>query len=274
MTIPRDLKRIYNEGRLIPFVGAGVSQSVTWKDGQSNMRGISWAELVDYAAREIGFESRLLRVRGSDLQVLEYVFLKEGTGFLSNWFSRVMDPPDDSIAASPIHSELVQLQLCNLVYTTNFDEFLERAYALAGKSVRRIAIEKHLAESKKEVDVVKFHGDLRHPTTMILSESDYERRLRLDDCMDHKLRSDLLGHAVLFIGYSFRDPNVAYLLRMFNAGFGHLPESGSGKRAYILVPDPSDFEQRLFNSRNIDVIGIRSSRMTDDTAQILRQLRS
>ena len=269
--IPKDLSILYKAGRLVPFVGAGVSQSVEWDTHGTKRRGVSWSELVDYAARELDFDPDLLRARGTDLQILEYVIDKRGSGFLSNWLAS-LDPPDEALRASPVHAALAALDT-PLVYTTNFDNFLERAFKLHGKPTRVVANEKNLAEEKRAVDVVKFHGDLRLPDTMVLSESHYERRLRLEDPMDHKLRSDLIARAVLFLGYSFRDWNVAYLLRLFNDQHGPLPESNSGKRGYILVANPSDFETRLFRNRNIEVIPIDSLNMTADTAAVLQAIR-
>jgi SIR2-like domain len=52
-----------------------------------------------------------------------------------------------------------------------------------------------LSQLLPETQVVKFHGDFNRPETMVLSERDYERRMRLEDAMDLKLRSDVLGRA-------------------------------------------------------------------------------
>ena len=76
MICPIDLKRLYRERRVIPFVGAGASMSVTWEGGKR--RGPSWGEMVNEAARLLGADPDLLRVRGTDLQVLEYFAIKKG----------------------------------------------------------------------------------------------------------------------------------------------------------------------------------------------------
>lgn len=57
-------------------------------------------------------------------------------------------------------------------------------------------------------EVVKYHGDLRHEQTLVLTESQYYTRLEFESPMDLKFRSDLLGRSVLFMGYSFRDINI------------------------------------------------------------------
>jgi hypothetical protein len=98
------------------------------------------------------------------------------------------------------------------------------------------------------------------------------RRMRLDGPMDLKLRSDLFGRAVLFIGYSFRDINIAYLFQTVNEMFQKLPNSFSGRRAYIIVQNPSDFEYRLFHRRNIEKIPAYGSDRSSAVAEILSDM--
>ena len=165
-----------------------------------------------------------------------------------------MRPGDDDLRRSVLHEAFSSLSACRLIYTTNYDDFIERAMTLHGRPVVTIAAEHDLSQHLAETQIVKFHGDFNRPETMVLSESDYERRMRLESAMDLKLRSDVLGRALLFVGYSFRDTNVAYLFRLVTEHFGELPQSFAGRRAYIIYPNPSDFELQLFHARRIEVI--------------------
>ena len=274
--IPSEMKRLYEEGRIIPFIGAGVSLSVEWTEDTIDKRGLSWKELVDGAVRKLGFEDPyLLRIRGTDLQILEYFKIKKsGLAPLRNWLLKEMSAPDKALKASIIHSELVKLSKCKIFYTTNYDNFLEHSFNLHGRLNRVIAIENNMGSQTDICEIVKFHGDFNYPQRMVLSESDYEKRLSFNSPMDLRLRSDMLGRAMLFIGYSFRDSNVAYLFRLVNEQLKELPGSRTGHRAYIIIPDPSDFEYQLFKARNIGVIPIDSSKKTDEICKILRKLRS
>jgi hypothetical protein len=276
MNCPIDLRRLYRDKRVIPFVGAGASMSVCWGPDRDH-RGPRWEEMVDQAAIFLGAaEPDLLRCRGTDLQILEYFkIMKGGFAPLTNWLSLQFAAASNAdILASPIHAELVQLDRCGIYYTTNYDDFIERALKKAGRNVHITSSELNISHDRSLVEVVKFHGDFNTPDQMVLSESQYMDRMRLESPMDFKLRADILGRAVLFIGYSFRDPNVNYIFHIVNRLFSNLPDSASGRRAYIILPEPSEFERRLFHARNIDVIPINALEIVRDTARILQEMRS
>lgn len=275
MSVPIELRRLYNQGRLIPFVGAGVSRAVRWTVDGEERQGLLWREMVEKGAEMLGFSMpELLRVRGTDLQILEYFKLKKASlAPLTNWLYERMLAPDSAIELSAIHRELALLDQCNLFYTTNYDNYLERALTLGGRPCEVVAIESHMGAMTGRCEVVKFHGDFNHPEQMVVTESDYQRRLALETPMDYRFRSDLLGRTVLFLGYSFGDPNVAYLFHLVNERFARLPNSASGRRAYIVVPDPSDFEIALFDARNIEVIPVGEQTREEDIAKLLSELR-
>lgn len=90
------LRARYQEGRLVPFIGAGASMAVSWEQDGVERCGISWSALVDQAARLLGYEGAdMLRVRGTDLQILEYYTAKnEGQiAELRNWISSTFSAP-------------------------------------------------------------------------------------------------------------------------------------------------------------------------------------
>jgi hypothetical protein len=276
MSTSLELRTLYRDGRLLPFVGAGVSASVEWDEAGTTRRGPSWTELVDRAAFELGFQrADLIRARGTDLQILEYFKLKfSGHTRLTNWLLMNMNPPDGAIRNSAILNELVQMRACGIFYTTNFDDFIERSFALNGRNHKAVTIEEHMRLEPGTAEIIKFHGDWNHPDRMVLTESDYERRMEFKEAMDLRLWSDLLNRSILFLGYSFRDPNVAYLFRQVKERFANLPNTNSGRRAYIVVQDPSQFERRLFQERNIEVIPIDGRDRANAIAEILHDIRS
>jgi hypothetical protein len=276
-TCPVELKRLYRQSRVLPFVGAGVSMSVSWENAAGDtLRGPSWVEMVNEAARILGYDDpELLRMRGNDLQILEYFRIrKKNFAPLINWMVKHLDAPETVLKDSTLHTTLAALSKCPIFYTTNYDDFLEKSFEALGRPTQVIATEEDMGFSNTDTQIIKFHGDLNHPDEMVMSEGHYYRRMRLDGPMDLKLRSDLFGRAALFIGYSFRDINIAHLFQTVNDTFQQLPNSFSGRRAYIIVQNPSDFENRLFHQRNIEVIPAYGNDRTAAVAEILADMAS
>jgi hypothetical protein len=214
-------------------------------------------------------------MRGNDLQILEYFKIKKKNfAPLANWMIKQLDAPDCALQSSVVHKAISDLDMCSIFYTTNYDDFIERSLRLLGRKVQVVATEEDMGFISTETQVIKFHGDFNNPSEIVTSEGDYYRRMRLDGPMDLKLRADIFGRAVLFLGYSFGDINIAYLFHTVNDMFQRLPNSFSGKRAYIIVHNPSDFELRLFHARNIEVIAAYGNDRTVAVAEILADMAS
>jgi SIR2-like domain len=271
---PQELRSLYRAGRVIPFIGAGASMSFEWDFRGAAVTGPSWRELVDEACELMKYhEPDLLRMRGSDLQILEYFGLTKGSfSPLTNWLVRRMDPSNEELAGSSLHKTIASLDQCNLFYTTNYDDFIERALRIGGREAVAITSEREMTTNGDIAQVVKYHGDFNRPEGMVLSERHYYRRMQFDGPLDWKLRSDLLNRVLLFIGYSFNDMNVALLFELINAALDTLPDSVSGKRAYIISHNPSDFEFKLFERRNVTVIPTYGDDRTAATAKVLEEM--
>lgn len=271
---PPELKRLYREGRVIPFVGAGASMAVTWELNGTKVTGPSWREMVAEACHQLSYEdAELLRMRGSDLQILEYFAIKKGNfAPLTNWLVRRLNATNDDLIASRLHRALAALDNCGVYYTTNYDDFVERSIEITGRKTKPITSERDIPFAQSVVQVVKFHGDFNAPDKMVFSEKHYYERMRLDSPLDLKLRSDLLNRAALFVGYSFSDLNIGLLFEQMNSALSSLPDSTTGKRAYIIAHNPSDFEYSLFNKRNITIIATSGDNRTIATAEVLEDM--
>ena len=147
--------------------------------------------------------------QGDPLMAAEYLYLKSdrSIGPLRHGMAkelRIAVPPITSTA----HIELININAPQ-IYTTNFDEAIEETFLQLSQPYYLVALPKHVSTASGErVQIVKYHGDLRHDHTLVLTESSYYNRLNFESPMDLKFRSDLLGRSVLFMGYSFRDINI------------------------------------------------------------------
>jgi len=58
----------------------------------------------------------------------------------------------------------------------------------------------------------KMHGDIASPDQTIICKDDYERYAKKHQVMQNALEGDLISKTFLFLGFSFTDPNLEYML--------------------------------------------------------------
>jgi len=198
------LRELRNDGKLIPFVGSGLSRPLGLP---------SWSELIDLVAEQLEYDPAVFKVNGNELQLAEYYVAAKGSiGPLRSVMDKAFNPRDEDIARSRAHIALVDMHL-PLIYTTNYDEIIERAFELQGQPCHAIANIDDIVRAPRNVtQVVKFHGTFSDDASLVLTESSYFERLEFESPLDIKLRADTLGHSLLFVGYSLNDVNIRYLL--------------------------------------------------------------
>jgi SIR2-like domain len=198
------LKDLRAEGKLVPFVGSGLSVPLGLPD---------WKQLIDRVAEELEYDPAIFRVNGDNLQLTEYFVAAKGSiGPLRSIMDKLFSPDPAQIAQSRAHGALVQMDL-PLIYTTNYDEIIETAFELKQRPCYAISNIDDIARAPRDAThVVKFHGTFSDDASLVLTESSYFERLEFQSALDIKLRADTLGNVLLFVGYSLGDINIRYLL--------------------------------------------------------------
>jgi hypothetical protein len=232
------------ERNVILFAGAGVSLSLGMPSHQA---------LIDALAEELGYEPEVFR-RLADFRVLaEYYVEEKGTlGPLRSSLDVKWHGADIDIKSSLLHELIVKLDF-PLIYTTNYDRWLELALEAHGKRVRKIVNVADLKQIPEDhTQVVKFHGDFDDDNSIVLSEESYFERLSFESALDIKLRSDALGRSILFLGYSLSDVNVRYMLfrlqQVWSGAANKRPQS------YILLNRRNPVEERVLARRGVTAL--------------------
>jgi hypothetical protein len=125
-------------------------------------------------------------------------------------------------AELPLQQLLVRLSpFVPAIYTTNFDDLLERTFAWAGVPFQVVAGAEDLKRWRfDEVEgghvprfpIYKLHGTLGRPGSLVIGESDVLRRSDLaTHPIDLRFCSDVMGREVLLVGYGFADPNMRWI---------------------------------------------------------------
>ncbi len=246
-----ELLASYREKNVILFVGAGVSK---------NLGLPSWSELIDHIAVELGYDPEIYKTFGNDLALAEYYRVKTGSiGPLRSWMDTNWHSANVDLQGSEIH-KLIANSKFPMVYTTNYDRWLEKSYELFNKKYTKISGVSDIAKIKDGVtQVIKFHGDFDNDETIVLDESSYYERLEFETPLDIKLRSDVLGKSVLFIGYSLTDVNLRFLFYKLAKLWKSNNGGGVQPRSYVFTHRPNPIQETILDQWGIKMLTSKES---------------
>ena len=243
MNIPETLVQAVRGRKAILFAGAGLSCTL----------GLP---LFDVLTSYLGSQLNLPDWKRYDFPALaEYYLLQtSASDELFRWMRKQWHRDDIDIQASRAHNCILDLNF-PVLYTTNYDSWLECAFAARGVPFRKILNVNDLAEtSVDEAEIIKFHGDFDDPSSIVLTESSFLQRMSLDGPLDIRLRSDSLARPLLFAGYSVSDPNIRYLLFRLQQLWAGYSEEWKKPKSYILMVERNEVQERLLRERGVEPI--------------------
>ena len=234
------------KGNAILFVGAGVSATLNLP---------TFAGLVDDIASELNYDPDVFRLLGDFPVLAEYYQIKQKTlGKLRSRLDVKWHGADIDISKSVVHRLIVNLNF-PVIYTTNWDRWIERAFSCYNKPFTKIVSVGDLsAIEPSKTQIIKFHGDFDSDSSLILTESSYFSRFDFEMPLDIKLRSDILGKTVLFIGYSLTDANVRYMLYKLHRLWHSAGDGWEQPKSFMFLVRPNDVQQEVLRARGIDTI--------------------
>jgi hypothetical protein len=226
---------------LILFVGAGVSRAL----GLPSYEG-----LVDALAAELEYDPDIFRTLGDHLVLAEYYVAEKGSlGDLRSRLDREWHSDDIDLGASRLHQLIVELD-APLIYTTNYDNWIERAYDRAGHPYDRIVTVGDLRKlNNGATQIIKFHGDFSNDESIVLAEDSYFKRLDFEGPLDIRFRADSLGRTILFLGYSLADLDVRYLLYRLQRIWSDVPQQGPD--SYIFLTRANPVQETVMKRRGV-----------------------
>jgi hypothetical protein len=195
----REYTRALREGQAALFVGAGISRAAGYVDWKNLLKDIAGDLELDVdretdlvALAQFHVNQRKGRDRINQLLIDE--FLEDAQLTSSHLL----------IASLPIHT----------VWTTNYDDLLETAFVSAHKRVdiKRKKEDFAITRRRSDVTIYKMHGDKADPAGAVLTKEDYETYDAKRELFTIALKGDLARKTFLFLGVSFSDPNVLYIL--------------------------------------------------------------
>jgi hypothetical protein len=187
------------DGGAAIFAGAGLSVPSGF---------VNWTDLLREIAAELGLD---VDRESSLVAVAQYHFNERRNRTRIN--QKIIDEFSAGHSVNENHEILARLPIATY-WTTNYDRMIETALTAAGKVVDV----KHSVEHLKTMlrgrtaVVYKMHGDVSAPDQAVLTKDDYEGYFRERELFVTALTGDLVSKTMLFVGFSFTDPNIDYVM--------------------------------------------------------------
>lgn len=220
-TFVREYVRSLRDGNAALFVGAGVSRAAGYVD---------WKQLLGSIAEDLGLDVD----READLVALAQFHVNHMSGrnrinqLLIDEFTEQAEFTESHrlIASLPVHT----------VWTTNYDDLIERAFDAAQKRTDVKRRQEDFATTRRGADVTiyKMHGDRTAPAEAVLIKEDFETYNAKRELFTIALKGDLTQKTFLFLGISFDDPNVMHILSRVRQFL-----EGNSRQHYCLLKAPT-----------------------------------
>lgn len=198
--IVNELIKDLSEENLAVFAGAGLSAPAGF---------VSWKELLKPIAEELDLDIE----REPDLVALAQYHCNSNLANRGKLNQLLINELSDEAKSTENHKILARLPI-STYWTTNYDKLLETSLTNIGKVPDTKFRNKQLSFTKRGRDAViyKMHGDIDHPDEAVLTKDDYESYHVKMQPFINALSGDLVSKTFLFLGFSFTDPNLDYIL--------------------------------------------------------------
>lgn len=249
MNIPNKLQESIEQSKLVIFAGAGLS---------SKFNLPSWKQLVVDVINEIDNPNYknyipLLEMGEEGMSPIEVLNkLKKEHQSIRKYIKTKFQVNSNDYS---LHKKL--LELTGAIITTNFDNAFE--LASENKIVPAIytsAYNISQVEKSSEPYIFKLHGSFSEPDNCILFTEDYEKLYNDEKkAAVEKLKSIFINKTILFLGFSFSDPDINLIFDNLDKAFGNF------NKHYILTTESDRFVKYKFletiqisNHNEIDIL--------------------
>lgn len=224
--IPRELTRRFANGKGALFVGAGMSKGARLPD---------WHELVAPLREDLLLDETKFY---TPEQIAGWFEIEFGRTKLIEKVSGAL-----MMKGQPTKChELLAALPADLYFTTNFDTLLEDSLGSVDIVVNDVDFSRLDAPDKKQV--IKVHGDLGTPDSIVFTKSDYDHYLENRPAISELIRLTLMQRTVLFLGYSFSDRNLSTILAQVGRRLGN-----SRRALYAVIFDASHYEKKELETK-------------------------
>ena len=246
MNFSADLLDSFRKETACLFIGSGVSSAaglIGWDTLIQEMCKIIRAESTQFTASELDKflnESDNLDIADYFRQtVKEYRYYR----FLRRYFRT-------DARLTRLHKVIATLPAKTL-FTTNYDKVLETTFRAANGSDPAVIIfpEQIGYIDSDEQRIIKLHGDIDHPSTIVLTRTDYSNYASTHRDFVDMLEHGLNERTLLFVGFGLRDKNFRRIFEDARSLY-----ASTKRPAYAFMSDTHAIERELWSHEGLVII--------------------
>lgn len=232
----RNIRKAMKNNQLALFIGAGVS---------INSGMPSWQNAVETIGKRLGIE----QVANTDfLKIPQYYYNANGKQAYNSLMQEIFKYRVE-LPISSIHKKLLKFNAQTII-TTNYDKLIERASEEKGEIRHIICQDSDIPYIKNNKQLIKMHGDFDHDN-FVLKEDDYLNYSSNFKLIENYVRSIIGSKVILFVGYSFNDPDLKQIFSWVKNILGK-----DMRKAYLINAENeyNENEANYYNNLGLDVI--------------------
>lgn len=212
----RLIRKAMAEHKLVLFVGSGTSLDAGMP---------SWSSAVYQIAQKLQ-----IHVNDADmLKIPQYYYNLYGQHNYTKLMRKIFKY-DTPLHPGRVHNLILRFN-ADTIITTNYDHLLEQAAENNGKILHAVADDTELPYTKGN-KLIKMHGDFEHGN-FVLKENDYLNYTQNFKLINNYITSLAGTNLLLFVGYSFSDPDVKQIISWLKNALGN-----DLQQAYMISVSP------------------------------------
>lgn len=240
-----DLRTALDREKLVIFVGAGVSR---------NSKLPTWGQMVQVFAERIGYPSIERLAMEEYIRIPQYFYCMDESEGHSEYYKILRELIPADAKANILDELIVSLHPRHLV-TTNYDNLLDQI----AEDYEVIREDKQLLKGTANQYLIKMHGDIAQAEKLIFKEEDYLYYSETHRLMEVFLKSLLIDHVFLFVGYSLNDYNLKTFVSWIEYIAQEMKVKDGMHKNYFLsssVHAEKDYLQKYYEGKGLEVINL------------------
>lgn len=235
-------------GNAAIFAGAGLSVGAGY---------VNWRDLLRDIARDLDLD---IDKEFDLISLAQYHVTKRGRAKINR---RIMEEFNQDADVTENHKILARIPITTY-WTTNYDTLIEDALEDFGKSpdVKSRVVQLTTTRPYRDAIVYKMHGDVNTPSEAIITKDDYQTYFQSHAPFITALSGDLISKTFLFIGFSFTDPNLDYVLSRIRIKYNN-----SNRLHYCFIKEVQMGDENCKTQADLDYQRRKQQLMIEDLAR-------